>query len=388
MGIAVDSTGSAYIAGAGGTLWPTTAGAFQTTIPGATPFAAPLVAKLTADGTSVVYSTFVGDAGHPTAITVNSTGDAFITGVFPSSNYPTTANAFEKTIPASACCPAFLTEFNATGSQLLYSSFFSGNLALGSGTTSTTGIALDGSGGIWLSGTTTDLHFPVVLPLQSTNSSGTTGFISRFDPTGASLTFSSFFGGNAQGGTIGGVAIDSSNKVHVAGTTGNALFTTPGIYISTVTAPPQGVQFTYGYAAVIDPSVAAPATCVSSQGIFFGNVLVGTSVNQTVTLTNCGNLQLTIGSITSGAASFTVPAASNTCQQPIAVNATCSFAVVFTPATAVSVSSTLTINSNAAVSTTQFFVSGTGSAPAIAVQSTNISFDPEFVGQAVRPGSS
>ena len=109
-GIAADSAGGAYITGAGGTLWPTTSGAFQTTIPGTMPFAAPLfVTKLSPDGSSVVYSTFLGDGGQPTGITVNGTGEAFVTGIFPSSNFPTTMNAYQRTIPANSCCASFVT---------------------------------------------------------------------------------------------------------------------------------------------------------------------------------------------------------------------------------------------------------------------------------------
>jgi hypothetical protein len=83
FGVAVDSSGSAYITGAGGTLWPTTTGAFQTSIPGTMPYAAPFVTKLSPTGSSLAYSTFLGDGGWGTAIAVNpSTGHAFVTGIY------------------------------------------------------------------------------------------------------------------------------------------------------------------------------------------------------------------------------------------------------------------------------------------------------------------
>jgi hypothetical protein len=380
-GIAVDSTGSAYITGEAGGLWPTTAGAFQTTIAGASPSTAPFVTKLSADGTSVAYSTFLGDSGPKmTGITVNSTGDAFVTGENADSTFPTTANALQPTFGTNTCCAVFVSELNATGTQLLYSTFLYGSVTPNSVTTSTSGIALDGLGGIWVTGTTSDTSFPLVLPVQSTAG----GFVSRFNPAGSQLTFSSFIGG-IEGSFVSGIAIDANGKAHVAGTTAGILFTTPGVYISTVTAPPPNVEFLYGYAAVIDTSVAAPSLCFSQQNIGFGTRLVGAAASQTVTLTNCGNAQLVISGITSGASVFAIPATSNGCLQPIAINGTCTFTVTFTPTAAVLSSTTITIASNAAISTTQFFVSGAGSAPVIHVQPAGASFDPQFIGQTSPP---
>jgi hypothetical protein len=214
FGIAVDAAGSTYLTGSSGTLWPTTVGAFQTTIPGASPYAAPFVAKLSADGSSLGYSTFLGDGGYSTAITVKaSSGEAFVTGQYSGSsagnNFPTTANAYEKSI-GNGCCASFFTEFSSNGSALLYSSYFSGDLTLGSSFTTTTGIALDGANNIWLSGTTQSSQFPLKYPLQSLSATQTlfpttTGFLSRFDPAGANLTFSSYFGGgNTRGNRCGG----------------------------------------------------------------------------------------------------------------------------------------------------------------------------------------
>jgi hypothetical protein len=246
FGIAADATGSAYITGSSGTLWPTTNGSFQTSIPGTRPYAAPFVTKLSPTGSSLAYSTFLGDGGYATAISVKSTtGEAFVTGQYSGNssgnNFPTTSNAYQPSI-GNACCASFFTEFSADGSHLLYSSYFSGNLRASSFTT-TTGIALDGADNIWLSGTTTSSQFPLQYPLQSLPATqngipSTTAFLSRFDPTGANLTFSSYFGGTVQGGMIAGVAIDPNNQAHIAGTTGDGLFTTSGVYRSSVSPPP------------------------------------------------------------------------------------------------------------------------------------------------------
>ena len=211
--------------------------------------------------------------------------------------------------------------------------------------------------------------------------STSTGFISRLDPTGAQLTFSSLFGGTVQGGSINGVAIDPNNKAHIAGTTGSGLFTTSGAYRSTVTAPPQNVEFTYGYAAVIDTSIPAPAACFSVNAFNFGNVNVGTSSATAVTITNCGAVQLVISGVTSPNSTFTVPANLNGCHQPVAAAASCKLTVQFSPTAIGPQNSTLTIDSNAAIPVAQMPLTGAGAVPQIQVQTTGVVFDPEFIGQ-------
>jgi hypothetical protein len=393
FGVAADAAGSAYITGTSGTLWPTTSGAFQTTIPGATPYATTFVTKLSPDASSLAYSTFLGDGGASTAITVkSSTGEAFVTGNYAGNsttgnNFPTTPNAYEKTIGKNGCCASYFTELSADGSKLLYSSYFSGDLTASPSFTYTTSIALDGADNIWLSGTTTSPQLPLKYPLQSlpatlTNfPSTTTGFLSRFDAAGANLTFSSYFGGLVQGGRIAGVAIDAHNKAHIAGTTGDGLFTTPGAYLSSVTPPPPSSQYIYGYAAVIDADTPAPSVCFDSQGLLYGYVGVGASLTQTLTVTNCGNASLTISSVRSSNPRFTIPTASNTCQQSVAANASCTIGVVFTPTAVGDVSGTLTIASNAPVPGTSLPIEGMGTVPQISLQTTTVTFDPQFIGQ-------
>jgi hypothetical protein len=383
FGIAVDPADNAYITGSAGTLWPTTSGAYQTTIPGTAPYAAPFVTKLSPDGSSLVYSTFVGSAGQPTGIAVEAnTGQAFITGVQAPTNFPTTPNAFLTSIGNVSA--SFLTEFSADGSSLVYSTFVAPDPATDGSTTSTTGIALDSSDNIWLVGTTNSSQFPLKYPLQSLPagpSPTTTAFISRFDPTGTTLTFSSYFGGTVQGGTIVGIAIDSLDQAHVAGTTGDGLFTTSGAYLASVPPPPSDVEYTYGYAAVIDANTAGPSACFSPQSVVWGNVLVGTSASETLTITNCGNAALTISSVQSSSPLFTIPSATNGCQQSAAAGASCTMDIVYTPAAVETDSATLTIDSNAPVSTNSLSLEGNGAAPQISVQPTSFTFDPQFIGQ-------
>ena len=87
------------------------------------------VTKLSADGSSLVYSTFLGgtsDLDQALAVAVDSLGDAYVTGITASSDFPITSGAFETACPApdgTPNCgwePAFVTKLNPAGSALLY----------------------------------------------------------------------------------------------------------------------------------------------------------------------------------------------------------------------------------------------------------------------------
>jgi len=125
--VAVDATGNAYIYGRAGTLWPITPGVFQPTIT-APSTEATFVSKVAPDGASFVYSTFVGDGFQSLSIVVDSTGQAILSGFGPNSDYPVTPDARVGTFPQFVF-NGWLTKLNATGTALVYSSFLtSGDL--------------------------------------------------------------------------------------------------------------------------------------------------------------------------------------------------------------------------------------------------------------------
>src|ERR1035441_6244932 len=109
--------------------------------------------------------------------------------------YPTTANAYEAN---NGNGTSFLTELNATGSALVYSTMVCG------GSCNVSGMAIDPKGNIWLAEQTSNAQFPLSTPLQSILPYGLTGFgpvsvLSEFDPTARTLEFSTFLGGTAPG---------------------------------------------------------------------------------------------------------------------------------------------------------------------------------------------
>jgi VCBS repeat-containing protein len=241
---------------------------------------------------------------------------------------------------------------------------------------------------MWLSGNSSDPTLPLKYPLQSNPATSTpfsqlepTPFVSELNASGSGLLFSTFLGGSEGGGSAAGIAIDPGNKVHIVGMTGSGMFATAGAFLGSVTES----QFDgniYGYAAVIDPSVASPSVCFDpDNSAFFYNQLVGTTSTLTLNIINCGNAPLTISSITSSNSVFTIPAGTNQCLQSVAVGASCGFAVTFAPTAAVTVNATLTVTSNAPIPTTTEGVVGIGTLPQIGLSPTSILFDEQFVGQ-------
>ncbi len=388
--VAVDTAGSAYITGAAGTLWPTTSGAYQTKIPGAMPYAAPFVTKMAADGSAIVYSTFIGDQGTPSSITVDHSSEAYFTGSGVSSSYPTTSNAFEGPIAASGCCPAFISKLNASGSQLLYSSFLYGSVSNSSFTYSQA-VALDSAGDIWLAGYTDDPQFPLARPIQSTiaiSSIGPiifTGFVSELNPAGSDLLLSTFFAGPTTGSQISGIGIDSAGNVHFAGVTGSDLYTTPGAYVPSVTTPPPDIDnFLFGFAASMDPSAASPLICISSPenaGIGFTLVAVGAYLTQTLTLNNCGTSSLNVSSVQASSSLYTVPTNLNGCVNPVAAGASCTLSVTFTPTMAGNFPAQLIIQSNTPIPQTTVPLFGSAVITDVSAEPSTLTFASTLVGQ-------
>ena len=214
--IAVDSLGNAYVTGQTAAIdFPTTAGAFQTNYGGGDAF----VAKLNPSGSALVYSTYISGASG-NGIAVDSAGNAYITGDAGPLSFPTTAGAFQ-TAPVGS--DTFITKLNPSGSALVYSARFGGNLDdFGRG------IALDGAGNAYITGWTvcrsTICTFPTVNAFQPNFAGGNNdAFVTKIDSTGTSLIFSTYLGG---GKIINGtedwgeaIAVDSFGSAYVTGYT-------------------------------------------------------------------------------------------------------------------------------------------------------------------------
>ena len=187
--ITVDVAGDAYVTGPTfSSDFPVTPGAFQTTVGGPI-ISDAFITKLSADGSALVYSTYLGGTGggffgtYGSGIAVDLTGCAYVTGNVSTSNFPTTAGALETALgiapsPPEAAGKAFVSKLSATGSQLLYSTYFGGNVAAVVGQ----GIALDGLGNAYVTGATRSSNFPITPGVfQTVYGGGVDAYVSKFN---------------------------------------------------------------------------------------------------------------------------------------------------------------------------------------------------------------
>jgi hypothetical protein len=378
--VALDSSGSVYLTGQAGTLWPVTSGAYQQQIAGSAPYDAPFVTKVSPDGASLDYSTFFGSAYQVNGIAVLANGNVWLTGW---GTVPITPDAFQST-PSGG---TYLSELDATGSHLLYSTYFGGSQAISQ--TTPHGLAIDADGDIWLVGQTGDPQLPLVKPLQSTmpiaSIPTSTSFIAQFDSTGKTLKFSSFLGGTAGGAALG-IAVDATHRAHVSGFAEPGFYTTPGVYLGQVPPAPASVDTVYGYAALIDPAVAASALCVANplnQGLYWPDTAAGTTSDAVLKLMSCGDLPLTIHSVEAANGAFSVPADLDQCPQSLVVGESCTVAVRFAPTERNTYNSTLTIETDAPVTEAVLPLHGNGVIPQLSAY--NPVFVLTLVGQSSAP---
>jgi hypothetical protein len=228
--IAEDESGRAYVTGETvSSDFPTTPDAFDTTYNGRDAFAT----KLNAAGSALAYSTFLGGTGAENVnegggIAVDGGGNAYVTGDTFSSDFPTTAGAFDTTFNGAgggfSGRDVFVTKLNASGSQLDYSTFLGGDLF-----DSGEGIAVDGSGRAYVTGGTSSSDFPTTAGAFDTTFDGGFGaFVTKLNVSGSALDYSTFLGGTGVGGSD--IAV-RDGRAYVTGTAQSADYpTTAGAF--------------------------------------------------------------------------------------------------------------------------------------------------------------
>ncbi|MBF0457671.1 MAG: SBBP repeat-containing protein [Nitrospirae bacterium] len=236
-GIAVDSSGSAYVTGVtGSTDFPTTSGAFQTSLK--TSHGNVFITKLNSSGTALLFSTYVGGSGYGDSgygIAVDSSGSAYVTGVTSSSDFPTTSGAFQASLKSSYG-NAFITKINSSGTGLVFSTFIGGSGSSGGYGDSGHGVAVDSSGNAYVTGYSLSANFPTTTGAFQTTLKSSYGnaFIAKLNSSGTALLFSTYLGGGGNSGngdTGSSIAIDSSGNAYVTGYTYSSDFpTTTGAF--------------------------------------------------------------------------------------------------------------------------------------------------------------
>jgi Beta-propeller repeat len=215
-GIVVSGAGAAYLVGT----------TFSANFPKTAPLQAALsgtydafVAQIAPGGASLVYSTYVGGSGTEfgNAIALDTSGSAYVVGATTSSNFPT-ANARQATF-AGGGSDAFLCKLNLNGSGFVYSTYLGG-----SGSDEAFGVSVF-SGTPIVVGSTLSSNFPLALAEQPApgGNNHSDGFVTRFDPSGLALVYSTYLGGTGSD-VAAAVTSDSFGNAYVTGQTDSTDF--------------------------------------------------------------------------------------------------------------------------------------------------------------------
>jgi hypothetical protein len=257
MDAAADASGNIYVVG--GTTsrnFPVTSGAVQPAYAGGVDIMPEegigigdgFVAKISPDGSSILYSTFLGgnDGDIAMAIAVDSSGNAYVTGFTRSGNFPITEGALQTSYAGgknwSADFPfhfgdAFVTKLDASGA-LVYSTYLGGT-----GTDWAMAIAVDAAGNAHVVGATSSADFPTSEgAIQRTYAGGEPvpdafpgmdlgdGFVTKLNDKGTEILYSTYLGGS-KSDLLSGIVVDASGASYVAGISWSKDFpATPGAY--------------------------------------------------------------------------------------------------------------------------------------------------------------
>jgi hypothetical protein len=449
--VVLDASNNAYITGYTQSLtFPTTPGAFQTTCKCAQTVA--FVTKLNTTGTGLIYSTYLGGSNGEVGygIVVDSSNNAYLTGYTQSFDFPTSPGAFQTSLGANRA--AWVTKLNSTGSALIYSTYLGGITSVTTPCEACgTAIAIDSAGNAYVCGLTAESNFPVTPGAYQTTFMGPTNghdaFLTKLNPTGSGLVFSTYLGGNGDTGATG-IAIDQSGNIWLKGNTKSTVFpVTPGAFQSALAGAfdayvseldptgsrllystylggtgteyggattvlaldnqnPPGVYVT-GYTNSTNFPVVAGSLQTSnaglndgfvsklspspnvglSAGLNFGYQSDGTtSAPQTMTLTNTGNTDLTVNSVKITGTNSGDFAQTSTCTT-VSPQATCAITVTFTPTIVGNESANVSVTDNAPGSPQLGSLTGygLGPGPAVIFTPTSLTFASQLVGSSSPP---
>jgi len=175
------------------------------------------VARLSAGGTALDFSTYLGGDGPDvaTGAAADPSGAVAVTGYTGSLNFPTW-HPYQ--VRPGGRGDAFVTRFSASGEQLIYSTYLGGNGIENLAVSEQGAIALDDEGSAFVTGLTTSKAFPVLGALQKTLGGQADAFVARLSPDGGSLLYSTYLGGKgAEGGFA--LALDGLGNAFITGQT-------------------------------------------------------------------------------------------------------------------------------------------------------------------------
>ena len=169
---------------------------------------------------ALAYSTYLGGSGFEqgSGVAVDSAGNAYVGGSTSSTNFPTAGPG--QAANAGGTDDAFVAKLNPSGTAPVYSTYLGGN-----GIDATSSIAIDSSGDAYVTGSTTSSNFPTQNAKQPSNAGGDDAFVTKLNPAGNGLGYSTYLGGTGNDDSVG-IVVDSGGSAYVTGTTTSTNFPT------------------------------------------------------------------------------------------------------------------------------------------------------------------
>jgi hypothetical protein len=375
FGIALDSNNNTYVTGyTYSTDFPVTTDAFQTKT---TTNGAAFVTKLNpaANGAAgLVYSTYLGGTTGTSAgnsIKTDSNGAAYVTGYTCASDFPVTQGVFQSKFGGDCTAAggdAFITKLDPVGATLAFSSYLGG-----SGDDVGFSIGLDSLNNSYIIGRSSSVNFPVTKgAFQTKTAGGYDTIYSIISPTGTSLLYSTYLGGNAVDVAFV-MAVDPAGNSYVIGRTYSTNFpVTPGAFQATLRGTTNAVVYKF-----------VPGDQVWPLALNFGNQTIGvtsSALNATLTNSGPGTLAITATPALSGTAAGDYAISSNTCGTSLAFGASCVVGVTMTPTASGTRSAVLSFTDGAVNSPQSVTLTGIATTSSVSLTPSTMTFLTQLVG--------
>ena len=377
--MAADANGNIYLTGTTNTYdLPVTQGAYLTTNSTQMNTSVGFVSKFSAAG-SLQYSTYLyGGSGLPvgmSGIAVDTTGSAYVTGVALSDGtFPVTSTSIcNPSTDGYACSYAFVTKFDPLGSSLSYSTFLGAN-----NSALPQAIVVDSNRNAYVLGVTSTNAFNTVNALEPF-SGGNDLLLVEIDASASSQLFATYLGGTAdEQGAPGGMVLDSTGNLYIAGITTSADFpVTSGAVQGQLAGAADSFLMKIGPASQGGVSLTPPSLQFASQ-------LVGSiSPSQNVVLRNLGSAPLSISAVqANGDFSET-----NDCGSSVPAAGSCSLAITFTPTSGGTRSGSIVLQDDGAASPHAINLTGSGLGAGVSLSAQSLTFSSVAVGLSSAPQS-
>jgi hypothetical protein len=373
-GIAVDSSGDAFLTGTATAGFPTTPGVFQPSdLSTLANTDSAFLMELNPSGSSQIYSTYFGGTGATSSygLAIDPQGEAVIVGQSFDDSVPVTSNAFcgLPSIPPSFFA-GYIAKFSPGGTALVYYTTLCGNDA------EADAVALDSTGAAYVTGETGDpatfqaiLSQPIQAYFTNTNGPPNNQVALKLDTSG-NLQWSTFLGVN-NASSLSRIALDPSGAVYIL-CGSDASGGLPGTS-GTVGLNHQGMTTTDGrdFLLKIAPSLGAPVPLAMPTAVTFPALNIGTpSATSDVQVGNFGDAPTSPTVSITGDFSET-----DNCNGSIVPGGQkCDVEVLFTPKAAGTRTGALTLNFGGNIPSQIVALSGTGAAPAVSLSATSLSF--------------